>query len=113
MTSFRATILSAGFTPPDHISPGKFYRFPGADKKPSNRAGYCILFDDCKAGIFGDFSTGFKQTWFDGNSRDLTFQERMKLREQIRIAEGHRRADLEILRKDAADEARKMWSAAS
>lgn len=113
MCDFRKAILDAGFTPPDHIVSGKFNRFPGIDKKPSNRAGYCILFDDCKAGVFGDFSNGFKQTWFDDDNRNLTLQERLKLREQIRVVEGHRRADLEIMRKDAANDANRLWESAS
>ena len=113
MADFQPTIVYAGFTPPDHIAPGIYYRYPGLNKKPSNRAGWCLLFDDLKAGVYGDFSSGIKWTWFDGNSRDLTLDERLKLRQQIRIAQGHRKADLEILRHDTAKEARILWESGS
>ena len=111
--SMAEAIAGAGYNPPDHIAPGKFYRYAGLDKRPSNKAGYCLLFDDCKAGIFGDFSTGFRQTWFDNDGRELSLKERMKLRDEIRIAQGHRDADIAIIQGDAADEAQIMWSSAS
>jgi putative DNA primase/helicase len=111
--SMADDIVAAGFNPPDHIAPGKFYRYAGLDKKPSNRAGYCRLFDDCKAGVFGDFSTGFQQMWFDGNSRDLTLKERMKLRDEIRIAQGHRDADFALIQGDVAKDARIDWASVS
>lgn len=102
-------ITAAGYTPPDQIAPGKFYRFPGMDKRSSNRAGYCMLFDDQRAGIFGDFSTGYQQTWTTGGSREITREEMAKIVEARR----HREADLEILRQDAAVEAHQLWCAAA
>ncbi len=50
-------------TPPDHIEPGRIHRIPGAGKPPSNRAGWCKVFEDGHGAVFGDWSTGLQETW--------------------------------------------------
>jgi len=61
---FRDAIRDQGLEPPEIIEPGTMHRFPGVGKKPSNRAGWCRLFPDGKGGMYGDWSTGLKETWF-------------------------------------------------
>ena len=63
ISQFKDAILNAGLTPPDHIEPGKIYRFPGADKSASNKAGWCKLFEDGIGGVYGDYSTGLSASW--------------------------------------------------
>ena len=69
ISNFRYAMEKAGFTPPENIRPGAFMRFPGQGKGRGNTAGFCKLFEDCRAGVFGDFSSGFQMTW---KSRDHT-----------------------------------------
>ena len=53
LLQFRDAIRSTGLEPPDSIEQGTLHRFPGAGKGPSNRAGWCKLFDDCVGGCLG------------------------------------------------------------
>lgn len=63
VSQFRDVMRVAGLQPPEYIKPGKIHRFPGRDKRPGNKAGWCLLFDDGRAGCFGDWSSGLKETW--------------------------------------------------
>lgn len=56
-------MLAAGLQPPEIIRPGRIHRFPGRGKRPGNKAGWCVLFEDGRSGCFGDWSTGLKRTW--------------------------------------------------
>lgn len=69
---FRAAMLAAGLVPPDHITPGRIHRFPGAGKRPSNRAAWYLLFEDGRGGCYGDWSTGATGTWFRDRGRPST-----------------------------------------
>ena len=51
---FHDAMRAASLEPPDAIIPDKVMRFPGAGKKRSNRAGWCVLFSDREGGVFGD-----------------------------------------------------------
>src|SRR5262250_776388 len=110
---FRDTMRAAGLTPPDHIEPGRFHRFPGDGKHNGNTAGWCKLFPDERGGIFGDFSTGIVDTWQAGHTRPLTFSEREAFREQTERA----RAEADAVRcenqNQAAVRAAAIWKAAT
>ncbi len=76
---FRDTIRAAGLEPPDVIEPGKLHRFPGIGKRPSNRAGWCLLFDDGLGGCFGDWSSGVSETWQAKRDKPYSRAERAAL----------------------------------
>lgn len=101
-------IAAAGLGNPDIIHDGKIHRFTAPDDRPGSRNCWVVSFG--AGGAFGSWRLGFSQTWSDKN---LSYDDNLKLRQQIRIAAGHRRADLEILRKDAANDARRLWDSAS
>ena len=61
---FQDAIRGHGLEPPKVIEPGKIHRFPGAHKNPNNLAGWCLLFENGKGGVFGDWSTGLFETWY-------------------------------------------------
>jgi putative DNA primase/helicase len=63
MNNFQDYIRSFKLNPPNVIEPGTMYRFPGIDKKQSNTAGWCKLFEDGRGGVFGDFSSGLDEHW--------------------------------------------------
>lgn len=113
--SFRAAISAAGFTPPHSIVPGKFHRFPGLGKTQKNKAGWCKLFPDLRAGVFGDFSTGLSEVWFATSHGDgiLTESDRNRLREEFEAAQAEATAELEKDRADARERAEVIWSGAT
>lgn len=92
-------IAAHGLNPPERIEPGRFHRFPGAGKGASNRAGWCLLFDDGDGGAFGDWSTGLNETW--QARQPASEAERKQWAEEIRKA----RETAEQQRKQAQDEA--------
>jgi len=112
ISRFRDVIRASGLEPPDVIEPGRLYRFPGIDKGPSNRAGWCKLFDDCLGGCFGDWSSGLSKTWFSKQDRPRSPQAQAALSRQIKAA----RLQAERARHDrhaaAAHRARRIWDAA-
>ena len=71
-TQFRQRIISTGLTPPEVIVSGKLHRFPGIGKHHGNKAGWCILFDDCQGGCFGDWSSDISETWQVERTRPLS-----------------------------------------
>ncbi|TQE99621.1 MAG: topoisomerase [Spiribacter salinus] len=112
ISRFRDAIRSTGLEPPDVIEPGRLHRFPGAGKGPSNRAGWCKLFDDGLGGCFGDWSSGLSCTWFSKRDWPSSPQAQSALSRQIKAA----RWQAELSRRDrhaeAASRARKFWDAA-
>lgn len=69
---FVYAIRAVGLEPPRHIEPGRFHRFPGLGKQGANRAAWCKLFPDCRAGVFGDWSSGLNQVWKFAPSKPVT-----------------------------------------
>lgn len=60
---FRTAIAAAGLTPPDSINAdGKIHRF-STSGRASDKAGWCQLFEDGRAGVFGDFRSGMSSVW--------------------------------------------------
>jgi putative DNA primase/helicase len=110
ITGFREAIEAAGLTPPEHIEPGTFHRFPGAGKGASNRAGWCKLFDDGEGGQFGDWSTGLSETW----QARKPANEAERRRWAAEIAKARQEADRQRqqAKAEAAKESAKVWNKA-
>jgi len=108
--SFRQAIMDAGMTPPDHIRAGCWERFPGLEKKTSNRAGFCFLFDDLRGGVFGDYSTGLKEVWHLGEKMSLA--EQATARKQIKEAQKRYKKERNQTHKKAAKIANDRWNKA-
>ncbi|MBV5316899.1 MAG: hypothetical protein JZU50_03735, partial [Desulfobulbaceae bacterium] len=110
--AFRLAMRSAGLEPPEHIKPGKFYRFPGVGKHNGNKAGWCQLFPDGMGGIFGDHSNGLSESWQAERERPITDAERVAFRRQVeeshKQAEQQRRTEQEA----AVLKARQRWETA-
>jgi putative DNA primase/helicase len=90
LTSFRQAMEADGLTPGD-IIPGRMQRFPGIGKKNGNTAGWCKLFDDCRGGVYGDFSTDLSKTWQAEQSETCTPKQKAAFRTQV--AESRRQAE--------------------
>ena len=59
---FRAAVLAAFGSAPDDVEYGRRHRFR-LNGKPSDTAGWCHLFDDGRAGGYGDCRTGLSSVW--------------------------------------------------
>ena len=87
---FRQAIASEGLTPPDTINPGQWQRMPGHQKTDKNKAGYCLMFDDMRGGVFGDFASGIESTWQAEKSTPYTATEREAHRQRIEAMKAER-----------------------
>lgn len=105
-TAFRAAIATMGMIPPNVIEAGKLYRFPGLGKRKGNTAGWCRLFQDGRGGVFGDFASGFSETWFSKSDKPLSESECKAL--QMQAADARRSAESE--RELKRIHARRLWS---
>lgn len=111
--AFRAVIQAYGLQPPDTIQPGKLHRFPGQDKKPGNKAGWCLLFDDLRGGEFGDFSTSIKEHWQAETDRTYTVEERAAFKQRIDAERQQWQAEELRKHKAAAKQADNIMAAAN
>jgi putative DNA primase/helicase len=85
---FQVAVQDALGNAPDRIEPGRMYRF-STSARASDKAGWCRLFDDGRAGVFGDFRTDFSSVWVAKDDKPLTLSQR-----QQRMAElGQYRAE--------------------
>jgi phage/plasmid primase-like uncharacterized protein len=109
---FRDAIRAAGLEPPEHIEPGKFHRFPGADKRNGNTAGWGLLFEDGEGGVFGDWSTDTHEVWQAKRKSAFTKEERAKFKRQLAKARDKTRREREAARQAAAKRAVEIWDAA-
>ena len=111
MTSdFIMAIQAAGYNPPHHIEHDTFYRFAGADKRSSNKAAYCIQFDEA-AGFYGDFSTGCSNTWF--KHKNISESDRKQYGKKIQKAKEEAALKLKKGHELASAEALSIWEKAT
>ena len=111
---FRAAIQAAGLTPPDEIeADGKLRRFPSNGKKSDTAGWYLLHGDGIPAGSFGDWRTGFSQTWRADIGRTLTPAEDAAHRARVEAMRREREAEEAKRRKDAATTAAAIWEAAT
>ncbi len=111
ISQFRDAMRAAGLQPPEYIKPGKIYRFPGRSKRPGNRAGWCFLSEDGRAGCFGDWSSGLKQTWrADAHQSPSRSSKRCKA---VLSSEGHGDTSSNERQIVAAKRAAAIWKKAS
>ena len=104
-TDFRNAMQSTGLIPPDNIVPGIVYRFPGDGKHKSNRAAWCMLFEDGQGGCFGDWSTGLSETWQAKQDRSYSDAERIAFREKLTSAKQQMQAETQVKQAQAAQRA--------
>lgn len=89
--AFKVAILAALGHAPGVIEPGRLQRFATSDKR-GDSAGWCKLFDDERAGVFGDYRQGVSKTWFAEGRQRLTATERAELDRRIAAARAEREA---------------------
>ena len=102
LNSFRDDIQQEGMTPPEHITPGVIFRFPGIGKPPGNTAGWGKMFSDGLGGVYGDYSSNFSKTWQADRCKTFTLAERSAFNKQV---EESRKQAEESRKKDHAERA--------
>ncbi|HET8700660.1 MAG TPA: toprim domain-containing protein [Nitrococcus sp.] len=111
LSHFCAAIRASGLEPPKLIEPGKLHRFSGVGKPPSNRAGWCRLFEDRRGGCFGDWSSGLSETWQAKRNRFYSRAERSALARRVEAARIQAEAERMVRQADAANRATAIWYA--
>lgn len=111
---FQDAIRSAGLIPPDVIeTDGKLHRFSSNGKRGDSAGWYLLFSDGIPAGCFGDWRTGFTQTWRADIGRPLTPAEEAAHREKTQAMRREREAE-EARRKAVAQaRAAAIWKAAT
>lgn len=110
---FSDAIRAAGLTPPSVIEAGKFYRFSGEGKRTGNRAGWCKLFPDGLAGVFGDFASGFSADWHAQREGAYTPAEIESFKRQAAEAKAQAEAERKARADEAAKQSALIWSKAA
>jgi phage/plasmid primase-like uncharacterized protein len=110
---FREAILADGMAPPDFIKPDSWCRFPGIGKPKSNKAGYCRLFPDGRAGIYGDFASGFQRIWQADKDRQLTPAEKAAFAKELKEHQRKHDETLKMRHKEKAEEAERIMASAN
>lgn len=105
---FKAAIVQAGFNPPPIVA-GKFIRFAGLNKPSHNRSAWCHLFDDYQAGVFGDWSTGYQETWRANHRQALTQEEKRQYAKQAQAAREQAEKDRQAKQQLVAKQAQELW----
>lgn len=80
-----------GAVVPD-IEPGRMHRYPTNNVR-SDKAGWCKLFDDERAGVFGCYRQGISEIWHADDVECLTPAERAERARQIAHARAEREAE--------------------
>ncbi len=106
---FRDAIRAADMEPPKNIVPDELHRMPGKDKSHTNRAGWCILFDDGLGGCYGDWSRDLSETWRAKTSHSYTKAEQKEFAAYVKVADVMANIELEERQSEAADRAKAIW----
>jgi len=107
--NFRAAILAALGHAPERIEPGRMQRF-STSGRTSDKAGWCQLFEDGRAGVFGDFRRGMSSVWTAQRRELMTPAERADMARRLAQAKAQRDAQQ---RQQQADNARRnaaLWA---
>ncbi|MEW8436877.1 MAG: toprim domain-containing protein [Candidatus Thiodiazotropha taylori] len=112
-TNLLDAIRSTGLEPPETIVPGRLHRFPGIGKQPSNRAGWCLLFDDGLGGCFGDWSTGLSETWQAERDKPYSRAELAAFAQRVEVAKRRAETERRTRQANAANRAAAIWNPAT
>ena len=110
---FQTAIQSAGLRPPVVIEPdGKIHRF-ASNGNPRDEAGWYVLYGDgVPAGAFGDWRTGFSETWRADIGRALSPEEEAVHRAQVERMRRVRETDDAKRGAEARQRAGQIWDSA-
>ncbi len=107
--NFRTAILIALGHAPELIEPGRIQRF-STSGRAGDKAGWCQLFEDGRAGVFGDFRSGLSSVWAARRREHMTPTERAEMARRLAQAKAQR--DAQQLQQRAANAQRNvaLWA---
>lgn len=108
---FINAIQQSGMTAPKQVlADGEIHRF-SSNGKTTDEAGWYVLHDDgIAAGSYGDWRTGFNQTWRADVGRQLTPPEQAAYNSRINAMKEKREADDIRCKNKAKERANHIWS---
>lgn len=74
---------------PDVIEPGRLHRF-STNGKRGDVSGWCRVFEDCSAGVYGCWRLGVSAVWTAAPRERMTPAERADLRRRVEEDKAHR-----------------------
>ncbi len=107
--NFRVAIMAALGHAPELIEPGRIHRF-GTSVRASDKAGWCQLFEDGRAGVFGDFRSGVSSVWTAQRRELMTPAERADMARQMTQAKAQRAAQQRQQQADNAQRNAALWA---
>jgi putative DNA primase/helicase len=107
--NFRVAILDATGHAPELIEPGRMHRF-STSARASDKAGWCQLFEDGRAGVFGDFRSGMSSVWTAQRRELLTPAERADMARQLAQAKAQRETQLRQQWAENAQRNAALWA---
>jgi phage/plasmid primase-like uncharacterized protein len=107
--NFRVAILAALGHAPELIEPGRIYRF-STSARASDKAGWCQLFEDGRAGVFGDFRSGMSSVWTAQRRELMTPAERADMARRLTQAKAQRDAQQRQQQADNAQRNAALWA---
>lgn len=107
--NFRIAILAALGHAPELIEPGRIHRF-STSARASDKAGWCQLFEDGRAGVFGDFRSRMSSMWTAQRRELMTPAERAIMARQLANAKAQRQAQRRQQQADNAQRNAALWA---
>lgn len=107
--AFHAAILAGLGHAPDHIEPGRLHRFATSGRRADD-AGWCKLFEDMRAGVFGCYRQGIGETWSAADRATMTREQRAELARQVMAAIAEREAQLRQQWAQNAQRTAQVWA---
>lgn len=108
VNDFHAAVAAALGAAPDAIEPGRMHRF-SVNGKRGDTAGWCQLFADCRAGVYGDFRAGLSAVWTARDHNTMTRAERAELARRVVYAAAQRRHTRDAERAAQAPKVARLW----
>ena len=104
---FEAAITAAGLVPRECIADGQIHRCSSNGKR-SDTAGWYVSWGD--VGVFGDWRTGFQETWFANKDTQHDKAALRKARRQLAKAKQQAHAQQQQKHRNARQEAASVWA---
>ncbi|CDS49869.1 DNA primase, phage-associated [Polaromonas sp. CG9_12] len=83
--NFRQAVYLAVGNAPELIEFGQMHRFP-TSTRAIDKAGWCKLFLDGRAGVYGDHRTGLSGVWAAKSTKPPTLAQRQQRADELRLA---------------------------
>lgn len=107
--AFLAAIAAMCGHAPEVIVPGTLQRF-STNGRRGDTAGWCKLFDDQRAGVFGCHRQGIEEKWFATDRNRMSHAERALLARQVAQAQAERQNEQRRQWAENAQRIAKLWA---